>query len=344
MSFLKLQHISKQFPQSAKKALEDISLMIPKGEILALIGESGSGKTSLLRVIAGLEHPQKGTIQLGEKSLLDSKISLPSHQREMGMVFQDYALFPQLTVLKNVESGISQDSQAENKALETLEMMGMKDYKNQYPHQLSNGQQQRVALARALAPAPQILLLDEPFHNLDFLLKEQITNELLGIIKDKQLTVIMATQDIRDALSFADKIAVLHQGKLLQMDRPAEIYNYPANPYVAHLLGKRNEIIATPTEDGFYNSFGFIADPSSQKYSQKVRISFRPEQAKIKKSQEQAMSGKLFRTAFYGDHQIVKLIDDLGKIIDIKAAPHRTFREGDRLFFTLNKYQIEEAY
>ncbi|MDN3669167.1 ABC transporter ATP-binding protein [Echinicola jeungdonensis] len=344
MPLLSIENICKKYPQSEKYALLDISFKVPEGEILALIGESGSGKTSFLRILAGLEHPQKGTIHHGDITFLDSKKSLPSHQRNLGMVFQDYALFPQLSVLENVKSGINQKSRANQKALETLKKMGLEGLKNKFPHQLSGGQQQRVALARALVSEPQILILDEPFRNLDSLLKEQISEELMEIIKEISLTVIFATQDSKDALSMADKIAVLHQGRLLQLDSPARIYDQPANPYVTNMIGKMNEIIATPTEDGFYSSFGFIADPESQNYSEKVRITFRPEHAKIKKSQEQPLNGKLFRTAFFGDHQVVKLMDEEGKIIDIKAAPHRSFQENDRLFFTLNKYHIEEAF
>ncbi len=169
MAILVLDKISKKYSNSKDFAIREVSFEVPQGEILALVGESGSGKTTLLRLIAGLEHPDEGQITLAGLTVAKGSMSIPANKRKVGMVFQDYALFPHLTVLENVKFGLQKLSRSEKEkvAQETLELVGLKENIDKYPHQLSGGQQQRVALARALAPRPDIILLDEPFSNLD---------------------------------------------------------------------------------------------------------------------------------------------------------------------------------
>lgn len=260
------------------------------------------------------------------------------------MVFQDYALFPHLSILENVMFGLHHTPYPEKVGRETLKMVGLAENFNHYPHQLSGGQQQRVALARAIAPNPKILLLDEPFSNLDALMKDQVREEIRHIIKKSGITAIFVTHDTRDALSTADRIAILHKGYLQQIDTPRNLYEHPINPYVANFFGKRNEIIATPTQDGFYTSFGFIRDSRSEKYSNKVKIYFRPEHARIVRSESQSLSGKLFSIAYLGDHQMIKLADEDGKKISIKSTPHRKLNGKDWIFFTLENFGVEEVY
>src|SRR5690606_36308066 len=207
-------------------------------------------------------------------------------------------------------------------------------------HQLSGGQQQRVALARAMAPNPMILLLDEPFSNLDTLLKDQVRAEIRQIIKKNGITAIFVTHDTRDALSTADRIAILHKGHLQQLDTPKNLYEHPVNAYVATFFGKRNEIIATPTGEGFYTRFGFLRDPHSKDYHTKVRLLFRPEHVRIVKSEAQYLSGRLFNVAYFGDHQIIKLADEDGRRINIKTSPDKKVDRKERIIFIIDVFGI----
>ncbi|GAB3658917.1 ABC transporter ATP-binding protein [Echinicola sediminis] len=345
MSLLTLHQIGKKFPQSKEFTLQDISFEVNEGEILAIVGENGSGKTTLLKLIAGLEHPDSGSIVYSGQTIVNGKSSVPANHREVGVIFEDYALFPQMTILENVRCALHrQEKNAKQIAIDTLALVGLENSMGVYPHQLSAGQRQRSALARALASRPKLLLLDDPFRALDTRFKNEIGEDLHDIVKSSGVTAIFASHHAKDALSVADRIAILHKGKLQQVDTPADIYKRPANSYVANFFGKRNEILATPTEDGFYCGFGFISTPQSGNYTGKVKILFRSEDARIKKNEEQPLSGEVARTLYYGDHQIVKLVDDEGKQISIKTPPGKSFTKGDRLFFTMNKYEIEDAF
>jgi iron(III) transport system ATP-binding protein len=345
MNILRLQGIDKKYSASEDYAVKDISFDVRKGEILALVGESGSGKTTLLRLISGLEHPDAGSIVLSGNILVEGNRSVPANERNVGMVFQDYALFPHLTLLENVQFGVrkTQGNPVEI-AKNTLQLVGLEENYDKYPHQLSGGQQQRVALARAIAPNPSILLMDEPFSNLDALLKDQVREEIRQIIKRTGVTAIFVTHDTRDALSTADRIAILHKGYLQQLDRPKNLYEHPANPYVANFFGRRNQILATATEDGFYTPFGFIADERSRNFRNSVKLLFRPEEIKIKKSLRQALIGTVRQCAYFGDHQMVLLADESGKTIHVRASPTRYFVEGSNVFFTIRSFKIEEAF
>src|SRR5690606_38022829 len=345
MTILALQKVDKKYSKADNYAVKEVSFEVSKGEILALVGESGSGKTTLLRLIAGLEHPENGFISLSGTKIVEGKKSVPADKRKVGMVFQDYALFPHLSILENVIFGLHHSPGNHVKvAKETLKMVGLFENFNHYPHQLSGGQQQRVALARAIAPNPKILLLDEPFSNLDAILKDQVREDLRLIIKKTGITAIFVTHDTRDALSTADRIAILHKGYLQQIDTPKNLYEKPVNPYVANFFGKRNEILATPTTEGFYTPFGFIKDQRSIAYSNKVRLHFRPEHAKIIKSEGQYLNGKLLSVAYLGDHQMIKLVDEEGRRISVRASTHMNFTDQDWISFTLEKFGIEEVF
>ncbi len=345
MPILSLKDVHKKYGKKSDYAVNGVSFDVYEGEILALVGESGSGKTTLLRLISGLEHPESGSIFLSGNIIVDGRKSVPAHDRQVGLVFQDYALFPHLTILDNVKFGLKKmKGDRKEVARETLQLVGLNEDYQKYPHQLSGGQQQRVALARAIAPNPKILLMDEPFSNLDALLKDQVREEIRQIIKKTGVTAIFVTHDTRDALSTADRIAILHKGYLQQIDIPKMLYENPINPYVANFFGKRNEMIATPTADGFYTSFGFIKDPKAGEFSGKVRLLFRPEQAEMKQSEEQQLVGKIFKISYFGDHQIVKLADGEGKIVSIRTNPGRSFEGLDRAHFYLWKYEIEEVF
>ncbi|TSI04730.1 ABC transporter ATP-binding protein [Lysinibacillus sp. BW-2-10] len=211
MSILEIEGLTFSFTKKEEPVIDDFSLSIEKGEIVGILGRSGSGKSTLLRLISGLEMPLKGTIKVAGKTVVSERVYLHPEERGVGMVFQDYALFPHMTVKNNILFGLSRMSRNERKQRmdEMLELVQLEGFENRYPHELSGGQQQRVALARALAPKPSILLMDEPFSNLDADLRETIREELGVILNNANMTCIMVTHDRHDVEAICDRSVVL---------------------------------------------------------------------------------------------------------------------------------------
>ena len=217
----------------------------------ALLGESGSGKTTLLRLIAGFDHPDSGTISLNGNTLFSSTKFVHPEKRNIGLVFQDYALFPHLSIEKNIGFGVKDKSAKSTLVNRYANLLGLKDHLKKYPHEISGGQQQRVAIARSLAAQPDLLLMDEPFSNLDESMKENVRDELRNIFKQEGITCIFVTHDTNDAMSIADRILVLHNGRLLQQGDNKSIYDEPANNYVASIFGKVNRFTSSLMKDLF---------------------------------------------------------------------------------------------
>ncbi|MEY4640527.1 MAG: hypothetical protein RLZZ227_521 [Pseudomonadota bacterium] len=222
----------------AKEIFADLSFKVGKGSIACLLGPSGCGKTTALRAIAGFEPVYSGSILLDGLTLSAAGMTLPPEQRQVGMVFQDYALFPHLTVADNIAFGLQKRAKQERQRItaELLELIRMQEAGGAYPHQLSGGQQQRVALARALAPRPKLLLLDEPFSNLDTELRRSLSLEVRTILKQHGTTAILVTHDQSEAFNVADEIGVMANGKLLQWGTARELYHEPASPFVASFV------------------------------------------------------------------------------------------------------------
>lgn len=235
-SFLTIKALTKSFNNGKNIVVNDIDLSVKKGRIVAIIGESGSGKTTLTRLISGLETPDTGSIELNWKLVSDDHTFIPTEKRNIGMVFQDYALFPHLTVAQNIKYGIKEKSIQTQKTTEILELVGLSGFENRFPHQLSGGQQQRIALARALVTQPELLILDEPFSNLDVVLRLQLRNEIFNILKTTEVTTLFVTHDTQDAIAIADEIVVLKNGKLIQKGSAANLYENPKTLYVASLF------------------------------------------------------------------------------------------------------------
>lgn len=237
--YLEVSQLRVQYPGRSRAAVDDVSFGLRAGDIGVLIGPSGCGKTTLLRAVAGLEPVAAGEIRLSKQVVGSASHSLPPEQRRIGMVFQDYALFPHLDVAHNVGFGIHQLPRAERQArvAEVLALVGLDGSQKRFPHELSGGQQQRVALARALAPRPQLLLLDEPFSNLDVDLRERLAHEVRGILKAAQATALFVTHDQLEAFAIGDVIGVMHEGKLHQWDDAYTLYHRPATRFVADFIG-----------------------------------------------------------------------------------------------------------
>lgn len=239
---IEIRNISKRFGNFV--ALDNINLDIPTGELVALLGPSGCGKTTLLRCIAGFEPVRAGSILIDGHEVSRPGFQLPPEQRRIGMVFQDYALFPHLSIGDNIAFGLRQQSFAKNsearhlRVKAMLELVGLSGKEHKFPHELSGGQQQRVALARALAPSPELVLLDEPFSNLDVDLRERLSIEVREILKACGTTAVLVTHDQREAFTMADEIGVLNGGKLQQWDVPYNLYHRPINRFVADFVGE----------------------------------------------------------------------------------------------------------
>ncbi len=308
-TILELRGITKKFASSGSEALRDIDLDVYSGEMLGLIGESGSGKTTLLRLIAGLESPTKGVIKLKDRIIVGDNTFVPPEKREIGMVFQEYALFPHMTVEQNVSYGLHKMDKisARKRMFEVLEWVSMADLSSRYAHELSGGQQQRAALARALAPSPSIILLDEPFSNLDGLLKDQMREELQTILKASGTTAIFVTHDTLDALSVADRLALLKDGQLQQIGNPKELYEKPGNLYTATFLGKINQIKGRCTHSGIVSDFGTFPVCRGLKEGKEVLIAIRPENISLQSRICTDLKGEVIHTSFLGDHLLVHL-------------------------------------
>ncbi len=241
-----------QVGYAGQVVLNDLSCQVQAGDIVSLLGSSGCGKTTALRAIAGFEPLQSGSIHLNQQRLADATGGLPPEQRAIGMVFQDYALFPHLTVTDNVAFGLHQQSKTRRQARidQLLAAVDLTHLSRRYPHELSGGQQQRVALARALAPSPALLLLDEPFSNLDVELRERLSLEVRDLLKTEQVTAILVTHDQHEAFAVSDQIGLMHQGRIQQWDTPYNLYHKPKTRFVANFIGQGEFIPGQVLADG----------------------------------------------------------------------------------------------
>ena len=234
---IRLDGVTKRF--GATTAVDEASLCVDYGEVVALLGPSGCGKTTLLRLIAGFEHPDGGTVDVAGRRVAGARTWIPPEQRRVGMVFQDYALFPHLTVAENVGFGLSRRARPARVA-QLLAIVGLDGLGRRYPHELSGGQQQRVALARALAPSPELVLLDEPWSNVDPFLRETLRAEVSEIIRPLGVTVLLVTHDREEAFSVADRIALMRDGAVVQEGTSEEIYFSPVSRWAAEFVGAAN--------------------------------------------------------------------------------------------------------
>ncbi|MBD2342922.1 ABC transporter ATP-binding protein [Anabaena subtropica] len=241
-AILHLQNVTKQFSESTYPAVDNVSLTLQQGDVLGLLGPSGCGKTTLLRMIAGFERLESGTIEIGGQVVCNTSKYIPAEQRDIGVVFQDYALFPHLNVAENVAFGLRNISkqQIQKRVAEVIELVSLKGLEKRYPYELSGGQQQRVALARALAPQPQIMLLDEPLSNLDIQVRLRLREEVREILKAAGTSAIFVTHDQEEALAISDIVGVMQQGHLEQLGTPEEIYTHPASRFVAEFVTQAN--------------------------------------------------------------------------------------------------------
>jgi iron(III) transport system ATP-binding protein len=282
---LSLHQISKSF-QPGVPVLRDISLQVETGTVVCLLGPSGCGKTTLLRLVAGFEEPDAGAIYLIKRLVSRPGLVVPPEQRHVGMVFQDYALFPHMTVSQNIQFGLFRWPAAwrRTRLTEMLRLVGLEGMAERYPHELSGGQQQRVALARALAPTPQLLLLDEPFSNLDVHLRQQLREEVQAILRQAGITTLLVTHDQEEALSFADTLAVIDQGQVVQYAPPDEVVQRPRTRFVAQFIGLGHFLSGEIHEACITTELGevpYISALSLTGDGQQVELLVRPEHVQL---------------------------------------------------------------
>ncbi len=272
-SMIRLDAVTKRFGDVV--AVDAASLCVDRGEVVALLGPSGCGKTTLLRLVAGFERPDAGTVEVAGRVVAEAATWVPPERRRVGMVFQDYALFPHLTVAENVGFGLARKERA-TRVDALLATVGLDGLGTRYPHELSGGQQQRVALARALAPAPELVLLDEPWSNVDPFLRESLRGEVTEIMRPLGVTVVLVTHDREEAFSLADRIALVRDGKVVQEGTSEELYYAPATRWAAEFVGAANVLEGRIVAGRVETPIGVFPANGSAKEDD-VRVLVRPE-------------------------------------------------------------------
>ena len=324
--------ITKRFGDVA--VVREVDLVAEPGELVALLGPSGCGKTTTLRLIAGFERPDAGTVAVGGRIVASPERSEPPERRRVGMVFQDYALFPHLTVGRNVAYGLPRGSERRARVESALATVGLDGFGERMPHELSGGQQQRVALARALAPGPEIVLLDEPFSNLDTGLRAQVRAEVRDILRAAATTAILVTHDQEEALSLCDRVAVMWDGTVVQEASPEELYHRPVSPEVASFVGDAQFLPGEARGRRVATVLGEV--PMTGTASGAVRVMLRPEQLRLVPDQEgMGTNGTVIDREFYGHDQLMRVALDGDVIVRVRLGPYGGIRPGDRVLVTV---------
>ncbi|MGB1059092.1 MAG: ABC transporter ATP-binding protein [Ketobacter sp.] len=311
--------------------VEDLTFHINKGDIACLLGPSGCGKTTTLRAIAGFESISGGTIELSGMQVSAPGHLVPPEKRSLGMVFQDYALFPHLTIQENVCFGLRKSSPARRQSVgaRMLELVGLEQYAKRYPHELSGGQQQRVALARAMAPEPSLILLDEPFSNLDVDLRRRLSLEVRDILKSLGTTALMVTHDQEEAFAVADRIGVMNEGRLQQWDTAYNIYHEPLNRFVANFIGLGHFIRGKALSPELVDTeMGVIKGNRAYSWlpDSPVDILLRPDD--ILPDPESPLQAKVLQKTFTGASMLFKLQLPTGSIIEAIFPSHNDHQVG----------------
>jgi iron(III) transport system ATP-binding protein len=325
----------------ATRALDDVSFDVIDGEIVCLLGPSGSGKSTLLRVVAGIERPTAGRIVLGGVEVAGATQFIEPEQRRVGMVFQDYALFPHLTVAANVAFGLKgrPRSDADPLVSSVLDRLGLSRHAASYPHMLSGGERQRVALARAMAPRPRVLLMDEPFSSLDSRLRDEVRAHTLGLLRDTRTTTIFVTHDPHEAMRIADRIALLQAGRLVQYGPPVDIYLRPTTLFAARFFSDVNELHGTCRNGRIETPLGSFPAPHLANEASAC-VCIRPEHLRVVGCSE-GVCARVVRTAFLGeiDHLEVA-VPGLDAPMTLRAFGRTAFKPDDPIHLNVNPSDV----
>ncbi|MEA2408511.1 MAG: iron(III) transport system ATP-binding protein [Thermoleophilaceae bacterium] len=326
MSHVRLRGLSKSF--GSVPAVRELNLDIEHGELLAVLGPSGCGKTTLLRMVAGFERPDAGCVVVSDEVVAGPGRMVPPEKRKVGMVFQDYALFPHLTVEGNVAFGLSTRPREERDALtrRTLELVGLQHKASGPVYELSGGE--RHPLARALAPEPELVLLDEPFSNLDASLRAGLRREVELILRDAEATALLVTHDQEEALSLADRVAVMRDGSIVQVGPPVEVYGSPATRWAAQFVGEVNVLSGVARGGGVETELGIfdLREPASGS----VHVAVRPEQLEL--STRDAGNAEVIAREFRGHDVLYRLRHEGGKTLLVQLPSLELHEVGDAVF------------
>jgi iron(III) transport system ATP-binding protein len=323
-----LESVAKSF--GATHAVREMSLEIEHGELMAVLGPSGCGKTTLLRLIAGFEAPDRGSVTVGEETVAGPGTLVPPEKRRVGMVFQDFALFPHLTVEANIGFGLSRRPREEREELtrRTLELVGLQHKTGRHPHELSGGERQRVALARALAPEPEVVLLDEPFSSLDATLRADLRREVELILRDAEATALLVTHDQEEALSLADRLAVMREGRIVQVGAPEEVYGRPASRWAAQFVGEVNVLAGVAREGEVETELGRfdLRAPATGT----VHVAVRPEQLELTARHDG--NAEVVAREFRGHDVLYRLRHEGGRTVLVQLPSLELHEVGARVF------------
>jgi iron(III) transport system ATP-binding protein len=331
---IRLDGVTKTYGRVDAPAVRDVTLGVAAGEILALLGPSGGGKTTTLRLIAGFERPDAGRIEVGGRVVDDARVHVPPERRGVGFVFQDYALFPHLTVRENIAFGLRgvPAAQREARVAEAIRVCELGGLERRYPHELSGGQQQRTALARALAPGPEVVLLDEPLASLDPEIRAMLRGEIRQTLKQAGKTAILVTHDQEEAFEIADRVGVLNHGCLEQLGTPEDVFYAPATRFVALFVGSASFLPGVVEDGAIRTELGRLANEPGLPTGQAVEVMLRP--ASVALDPDPAGHGVIVEQVFHGSERLYTV--RLASGLELRASCPSTFAydEGVRVRVT----------
>jgi iron(III) transport system ATP-binding protein len=320
------------------EAVRDVSFDLEPGEIVCLLGPSGCGKSTLLRLAAGVERPQSGRVLLDGFEVAGPRVFVPPEKRNVGLMFQDFALFPHLTILANVSFGLRalERSAARAEARSALRRVGLEQYEASYPHELSGGEQQRVALARAMVPRPTVMLMDEPFSGLDQRLRESVRQETLAILRETRASSMLVTHDPVEAMGMADRILLMRQGRLIQQGAPEALYHRPVDADAARFFCDFNEVAGRVVDGVALSPLGGFPAPNIEP-GQPALIMIRPQGIQPAPGLPEGPLGHVTRARFLGDaSELLVYFDGLEEPLAVRVAERNAPRPGDSMHFAVD--------
>ena len=320
------------------QAVSGISLRLYEHEFLSILGPSGCGKSTLLRLIAGLEVPSQGQVFLDGQEISGRKIIVPPEHRKFSMIFQDFALFPHLNVSENIGYGaVGSKNEKQQRVQELLELVSLTHIASKMPHQISGGEQQRIAVARALAPRPSLIMMDEPFSNLDYQLRQKLRRDIKEILKNEGVATLFVTHDQVEAITFSDRLLLMQNGEIVQEGTPSAIYHHPDTIWASSFVGEANHLTVEWRNDTLQTPLGEFNMPSE--IGSKVSILMvRPEDFKIETASIEHSNGIVKSVEFSGSFQIVCVDLENGTTVQVSCSPHILWNQKDPLRIKAERY------
>lgn len=327
---LEVKNLTKHFVAGEQPVVDDVSFRVRQGEVFVLLGPSGCGKTTTLRIVSGFERADSGQVFVEGRKLEGNGSHIRPEGRGIGFVFQDYALFPHMSVLGNVMYGLKKGSRAarRDRATHLLKLVGLSNFMNRRPHELSGGQQQRVALARTIAPSPKLVLMDEPFCNLDAAMRSTMRSEIRALLTKEGMTTVLVTHDQEEAVSFGDRIAVMHAGRVEQIGPPEAVYRRPRTPFVAQFLGRTN--LVQVHADGQFAQTPLGRVKLNRDATGDVVVSMRPEHLRLEAPQPGFPSGEV-KTRIYKGHDLTFKVHVNRRTYEVHTDYRCPFVPGDNV-------------